>query len=467
MYLRFFWQKSFGASLLILCLSACKTIKAPEPEYLENAERYVPKTSEIELPVSITYKELSAYINKSMGTVVYEDRSYTVPEEDDIQLVVRRNTSVKTSQSGGDVLITLPLSIWSKARWSPCSFCPKPEKEFTFDVDVFVKARPSIDKAYVFKANLSSEGFQWKKKPVFEVGPFDIPISGMVEKPLDKQIKESVAEAEKEINNAFNLKSEITRLWNTAAEPLLLDSTSSTWLVIKPQKLFLQPITMGAQAITFTIGAEAQVNTITGAKPSRPVLSPLPELVIRTERSNKFLVEVVSEIGFEDATLMAEKELKGQEFSLGRKKIKIEGITVFGKGRRAYVQVVFSGRVKGAFYLSGVPAFDSEKEELYFENLDYDIQSKSLLLKSSQWLLDETLRSTLEKKLRFPAKEALGSIRKSIDAQINNKVYFDQIVLNGKLNTFEVQGIYLTEKAFRAVVSINGTAEIFLKNIKF
>jgi hypothetical protein len=152
---------------------------------------------------------------------------------------------------------------------------------------------------------------------------------------------------------------------------------------------------------------------------------------------------------------------------LGKKKIKIEGITVFGKGRRAYVQVVFSGRVKGAFYLSGVPAFDPEKEELYFENLDYDIQSKNLLLKSSQWLLDETLRSTLQKKLRFQAKETLSSIRKNLDAQLNNTVYFDQIVLNGKLNTFEVQGIYLTEKAFRAVLSINGTAAIGLKNIKF
>jgi hypothetical protein len=467
MFLRLIGYSSLWATLLILNFGSCKTIKAPEPEYIENAERYVPKTSEIELPVSITYKELSAYINKSMGTVVYEDRSYTSPEEDDIQLVVRRNTSVKTAQSGSDVLITLPLSIWSKARWSPCSFCPKPEKEFTFDVDVFVKARPTIDKSYVFKANLSSDGFQWKKKPVLELGPFDIPISGMIEKPLDKQIKESVAATEKEINNAFNLKSEITRLWNTATEPLLLDSVSSTWLVIRPQKLFLQPITMGSQSITFTIGAEAHVNTYTGAKPSRGVLAPLPELVLRTERSNKFLVEVVSEIGFEDATLMAEKSLKGQEFSLGKKKIKIEGITVFGKGRRAYVQVVFSGRVKGAFYLSGVPAFDPEKEELYFENLDYDIQSKNLLLKSSQWLLDETLRATLQKKLRFEAKETLSSIRKNLDVQLNNTVYFDQIVLNGKLNTFEVQGIYLTEKAFRAVLSINGTAAIGLKNIKF
>jgi len=467
MYLSINWHTSFGLGLLMLLVGACKTLKAPEPEYLKNAEQYVPKTSEIELPVSITYKELSAYLNKSMGTVVYEDRSYTVPEEDDLQLVVRRNTSVKAAQSGSDVLITLPLSIWSKARWSPCSFCPKPEKEFTFDVDVFVKARPSIDKSYVFKANLSSEGFQWKKKPVLELGPFDIPISGMVEKPLDKQIKESVAATEKEINNAFNLKSEITRLWNTAAEPLLLDSASSTWLIIRPQKLFLQPISMGSQGITFTIGAEANVNTYTGVKPSRAVLPPLPDLVFRTERSNKFLVEVVSEIGFEDATLMAEKELKGQEFSVGKKKIKIEGVSVYGKGRKAYVHVIFSGRVKGAFYLSGVPAFDPEKEELYFENFDYDIQSKNLLLKSSQWLLDETLRSTLQKKLRFPAKETLSAIRKSLDEQLNNSVYFDQIVLNGKLNKFNVQGIYLTEKAFRAVISINGTAEIGLKNIKF
>lgn len=427
----------------------------------------MPKTSEFELPVSITYKELSAYINASMGSVVYEDRSYTTPEEDDIQLVVRRNTSVKTAQSGSDLLITLPLSIWSKARWSPCSLCPKPEKEFTFDVDVFVKARPTIDKAYVFKANLSSEGFQWKKKPVLELGPFDIPISGMIEKPLDKQIKESVAATEKEINKAFNLKSEISRLWNTTSEPFLLDSASSTWLIIRPQKLFLQPITMGPQSITFTIGAEAQVNTYTGAKPSRAVLLSLPELQFRTKRSNKFLVEVVSEIGFEDATLLAEKELKGQEFLVGKKKIKIEGISVFGKGRRAYVHVVFSGRVKGAFYLSGVPAFDSEKEELYFEDLDYDIQSKNLLLKSSQWLLDETLKTTLQKKLRFPAKEALSTIRKSLAEQLNNTVYFEQVVLNGKLNTFEVQGIYLTEKAFRAVISINGTAEIRLKNSKF
>jgi hypothetical protein len=467
MYLRLKWFSFFGAVLIVFNFCACKTVKAPEPEYLENAEQYIPKTSEIELPVSLSYKELSAYINSAMGTVVYEDLSYTVPEEDDLQLVVRRNTTIKTAQSGSDVLITLPLSIWSKARWSPCSFCPKPEKEFSFDVDVFVKARPSIDKAYVFKANLSSEGFQWKKKPVLELGPFDIPISGMIEKPLGKKIKESVSEAEKEINNAFSLKSEITRLWNSAAEPFLLDSASSTWLVIRPQKLYLQPITMGSQTITFTIGAEAQVNTYTGAKPSRPVLPPLPELIFRSERSNNFLVEVVSEIGFEDATIMAEKEIKGQEFSLGRKKIKIEGITVYGKGRRAYVQVVFSGRVRGTFYLSGVPAFDPEKEELYFENLDYDIQSKNLLLKSSQWLLDETLRSTLQKKLRFPAKEALSSIRKSLDAQLNNTVYFDQIVLNGKLKTFEVQGIYLTEKAFRAVISINGSAEIGLKNIKF
>ena len=120
--MRFVYQ-TLCVFIFALVLHGCKTINAPKPVSPEAIVEFVPLLSYVRVPVSIPLKSINELINTQMGSLVYEDRSYTQPTADDYQLIVLRRASVSSVFDGKDLKFTIPLNIWGKAQWKACSFC--------------------------------------------------------------------------------------------------------------------------------------------------------------------------------------------------------------------------------------------------------------------------------------------------------------------------------------------------------
>jgi hypothetical protein len=452
---------------LAIFLPACKTIQAPHPVSSESVVAYEPLISYVRLPVNIPLKSINELINTQMGSLVYEDRSYTQPSADDYQLIVIRRASVTSVFEGKDLKITIPLNIWGKAQWKACSFCPAVEKETRFDIDIYVRSTPELHSDYSFKLNLKSDGFEWKTRPVLALGPINIPIERLVQKPLEKQLEQTIKDVEREIASSFDLRVEIERMWKLASEPVLIDAGTQTWLSIRPEQVFVSSLGGANGNLNIVLGAAAFVGTVSGIKPANRQIKALPPLQIMQNVPSDFRVQVQSEVSFEALRDQLKTEMVGKSFSQGRKQIKVEDVAISASGNRLLVQVVFSGSAKGSIFLSGIPAYDEAEGELYFRELDLDVQSRSLLLKSAAWILNTPLQGVLSKQLRYQAGNSLNAVKEELTQKIKSFGSKGVYQVNGAVNTFSLQGIFVKPEGLLIVLDAKGRVDLKIEKLSF
>lgn len=457
---------SSPAVLLLLVLFSCRSVKAPEPVYNASTKAFRPELSTLSLPVEIPIKFIEDQINAQTGSVVYEDRSYTSPTADNLQMIVMRRKAITASISGADLLITIPLNIWAQARYETCSFCPTIEKDTRFDLDVYLRALPEVRKDYSFAMGLRSGGFEWKSKPAVSIGPFNVPIGSLIEGVIEKQLAVVSADIDRKINSGIDLRQEVERLWNMAQEPVLLDDSTQTWMQLEPLALTMAPVSGNKDQIRLQFGAETYLDCTIGSRPDSKVKRALPELRQVNKMPSGFVVQVHAMLGFNEASELASKQLVGQEFRYGKKAIRVEGIRIYGKGERAFIHLVFSGSLKGELYLSGKPKYTPATDMLSFEALDYDIQSKNLLVRTGDWLLRSTFRTMLEEKLQFSYAKEMQALRKSLSEKLKNTQIKDMVRLQGQLQQFEVQDIYVGDNRFDIALNLKGNATVSLNSVK-
>lgn len=458
-------MRRYWSALCFLWLSlifSCKTVKAPEPEFAVSTKRFRSVLSTVNLPIELPIKLIEDQVNKKVGTLLYEDNSFTSPAADNLKMIVLRKKPIRLSISGGDLLFTVPVNIWALGRWDPCSFCPAVEKETRFDLDVFLRARPEIRKDYSFALGARSGGFEWKTKPVISLGPINVPIDRLLEDVIEDQLEAVSRDVDRQVNSAINLRSEIEKLWALAQEPVLLDDSTQTWLQINPSALVMAPVSSNKESILMQFGLESYIEGHIGRKPELLEKKLLPELRQSAKSSPGFTVQVRAVLGFNEASDIASRQMLGQEFSYGKRKLKVEGIRVYGKGERAIVHLVVSGSLKGEFYLSGKPVYNTATDELSLEELDYDIQTRNVLVKAGSWLLSSTFRNLLQEKLRFSFAPEMNAIRKSLSESLRQYQYKNVMRLNGNLQKMEVQDIYVGENQFDIALNLLGNAKLTL-----
>lgn len=458
-------MRRYWSVLCFLWLGAnfsCKTVKAPEPEYVASTKRFRSVLSTVNLPIELPIRLIEEQVNKKVGSLLYEDNSYTSPAADNLKMIVLRKKPIKLSVSGGDLVFSVPVNIWAMGRWEPCSFCPSVEKETRFDLDVFLRARPEIRKDYSFALGARSGGFEWKNKPVISLGPINVPIDRLLEDVIEEQLSSVSRDIDRQVNSAINLRSEIEKLWSVAQEPVLLDDSTQTWLQMNPTALVMAPVSSNKESILMQFGLESYIEGHIGRKPDPIEKKLLPELRQSAKSSPGFTVQVRAILGFTEASEIAARQMMGQEFTYGKRKLRVEGISVYGKGERAIVHLVVSGSLKGEFYLSGRPVYNTATDELSLEELDYDIQTRNVLVKAGSWLLSSTFRNLLQEKLRFSFASEMNAIRGSLSDALRNYQYKGLFRINGALQKMEVQDIYVGENQFDIALNLLGNAKLVL-----
>ncbi|MGC8016103.1 DUF4403 family protein, partial [Salmonella enterica] len=74
--------------------------------------------------------------------------------------------------------------------------------------------------------------------------------------------------------------------------------------------------------------------------------------------------------------------------------------------------LTLSQPIAGEIYALAKPVFDLEKNELRFENVDFTLESSSLLARSADWMLHGTLRESIEQKAHIRFDDALKDLLK-------------------------------------------------------
>jgi hypothetical protein len=69
-----------------------------------------------------------------------------------------------------------------------------------------------------------------------------------------------------------------------------------------------------------------------------------------------------------------------------------------------------SGSIDGTIYLSGIPNYNALTKEIYFDQMDYVLDSKGVLTRTANWLLQGVILKKIQSNCRYSIKENLEEV---------------------------------------------------------
>ena len=467
---------------LLLVVAGCSTgpssdrlnPKAPKESYTRTEmevrnEKYL---STVNVPVSIALRDVERQINTQVNGLIFESNTFDTPApdgSDPMHLKVWKRGAIGVSAAGGaDSLFrfVVPLKIWAKAGKRIFGFLQSADTEF--EITIRFATRFSIDPDWSVATQTTAEGYDWGSKPTIRLAGFSIPITGIVGGLIDKNLGTITKALDQQVRQQIDLRTPVLQAWNTVRQPYLLSDTYRTWLQVVPRRVLITPLRFEGNAIRTMIGIEGYTLTSVGTKPEvKPAVS-LPDLLVVPNVKDDFQVSILSESTYEEAAKLASETFVGKKFEFqdGRYHVTIRDIDLYGQNENLIIKAGLVGSVTGDIYLKGRPYYDPATKTIALKDLQYDLETSSLLQRTASWLLKGTLARILEKQFTIPVSDQLTDIQKSMQAQLKNNQLAKGVVLNGIINEVRPDGVYLTPTAILAVVFAKGRVDLKVEGLQ-
>jgi hypothetical protein len=453
--------------LIVLASCAKKGFFAvpPTATYQKAVER-VKEVSTLNIPLEIPLGEVERKINEQLGTVLFEDNSLDNNGGDNLILKVSKRLPLSIEPKGGNLFnIKVPVNIFAKAGYKVEKFGIAVAKyeDTQFDIDLNFLTRLSIESNWKINTSTTPNGYKWISEPKVKIGFFEIPITTIIEKIMDRELPNLVKTVDNEIGK-INLKPQVETAWKAVQEPFLMNETYQAWLKVTPKEVMMTPLSNKGRNVRVSLGMSAITETFLGNKPSGAVMADLPGLKIMDKLDEKFEVGMITEIPYPQLKKMAMEQTGGKtyEFNEGKHKITVMDIDIYGQGEDIIVSTLLSGALNGKVYLKGKPFFDAASNSIKVKDLDYELDTKNKLVKAADWLAHGKFLKMMEPYFSVSVASQLDEAKKKIQENLAGNKLNKNINLNGKLNELNPQNMYVTPNGIQAVILAKGKLEVLV-----
>ena len=138
---------------------------------------------------------------------------------------------------------------------------------------------------------------------------------------------------------------------------------------------------------------------------------------------------------------------------------------MYGQGDYLIINALLTGSYNGNIYLSGKPIYNANTNEVELENLVFELNTKSFLLKSAKWLFNRKLINMIQKTLKFQVAENINAMKSTIQQQLKNYQIAPNVILNGNVEELRISGIQVIPDNLNGRVFSKGNLLIDVKGI--
>jgi hypothetical protein len=446
----------------IVIISGCKTFKATAPSASYTPFVLKPQLSSISVPLEIPVQKLENTVNTYLTGTLYEDTNL---EDDDMVMKVSKSSNIKLDVVGEDFKYAVPLKIWLKMGFKVEQFGLKVSnyQETNCALTVRLKSKIKIGPDWSISTVTTLEGYDWVTKPSIDLGLFDVPLTYVADKIIESQKAKLTNLLDQQTSKYMQVKQYIEPAWTKMQDPISLSTDPESYLTIQTTEIQMTPLMGRAGLIQSSVGIKAFLHYHLGAKP--PVnYSPLPSLKFTNNETGSFSFSLVTDIDYAFAEQLSKKYFEGQvyEFNNGKKKIKVEEVTLYGNQSKLVIGMKLSGSLNGTVYVTSLPYYDSADKSIKVKELEFDLDTKNKLVKSANWLAHGIFLKKMQENLIFSIKDNLLDAEKMVQENITNKKINDYITIDGRLTRLSPENIFLTEQGISAVVTAKGLLNVEL-----
>lgn len=457
-----------GFVLTLLFLVSCgstqkiATLK-PEPELV--SETVLEKeTSFISLPIRISLQEIESQLNKTLIGLLYQDDDLTA---DQIKINVWKDADIKISQENDQVKIVFPLRAEGTYAYNFDKFGLKLNgtKDFKLSGNFTFLSTVGLTN-WQLKTRTTIQAVDWKEPPNIKVAGQNVSIEFLVNASLRlfKNDIENLIDASLAKN--LNFKPQVSEALDLIAKPIQLNEELNTWFQLFPLEVYASEARIENNQINLQMGLKCTMETKVGGKneavfdKSKVVLKPVKTM------PNKISANMVVFSEYEEASKIITQNFKGQKMGNGSKKVMVEDVKIWQKKGKLIVDLQVSGAITGHIYLSGYPMYNEQTKEIFFDQLNYILDTKNVLHRSANWLLKGSFLNTIRENCRYSIEKDLIKANDQLMVFLNNYQPRKGIVVNGTAENVMFKKIVLTQTGLAAFIGVEGKAEIEINGLE-
>lgn len=455
---------SFTLAFLFGC-SASQKIEALKPQPDDASPLiYDNIPSFINLPIRIKLKDVENQINKVLNGLIYEDN---VIEDDDIEMKIWKLAPISLANENGKIKTILPLKAYIKYRigTTKLGISLYNTKEFNFNGNVSLISDVSLTN---WKLNTKTEfkSLDWNESPSVTILGKAVPITYLINPALrlfKSKIEKNIDES---ISKSVDFKPNVLEALDKICTPFEMSAAYQSWLRIIPVELYTTEASLQKEMISFEMGLKCTMETLIGQKPvskfdaNKIVLKPVSKM------PDHISANIVAVSSYEDASKIMTANFAGQEFGTGSKKIKVQNVAIWHKEGKMIIALDVLGSLNGKIYLAGFPKYNNDKTEIYFDKLEYVIDTKSRLMRTANWLAQGYVLRKIQESCRYSIKSNLEEGKQNMLHYLKNYSPLPGVFVNGSIENIQFQKIQLTNKAIIAFIKVTGDVNVTVDGMK-
>jgi hypothetical protein len=461
----YFISALFLILISIVGCSSTSKIAAMKPEPDDASPLvYENQYSFINMPIDIKLKDIENKTNALMNGLIYEDNNI---DDDDIMLKVWKLSPISITNENGKLKTVLPLKINIKYRYgiNKLGVDLRDIKEFNLNGVVTVLSDITLTNWKVItKTELKS--LDWNESPTMTILGKNMPITYLIN-PAVKLFKSKIEKTiDDNIEKSMDFKPNVLEAVEKVATPFLMNEGYQSWLRIVPSEIYTTDAKLVKEKIALQMGMRCNMETLIGNQPetrfdkNKIVLKPV------TKMPESIYANIIAVSSYADASAIMTKNFAGQEFGSGSKKVTVQKVGIWHKEGKMIIALDVLGSVSGTIYLAGFPQYNDQTKEIFFDKLDYALDTKSALLRTANWLAQGLILKKIQQACRYSITPNLEEGKNSMKQYLNNYSPMPGVFVNGKINDVSFQKIQLTNKAIIAFIKINGNVNVSIDGLK-
>jgi hypothetical protein len=444
-------------SILFCSCSTSKKIEALKPLPSNDAPMvYKTKTSFVNMPLEITLKEIENQLNKSLSGQIYDDTNL---EDDKTEMKITKTAPIRLIEKNGKIQTILPLKIWAKFKYGTDFMSLNDTREINLNGTITMISDVKLSN-WKMSTNSKIEYFSWSESPSILVAGKNVPITYIINPTLSIFKSKIAKKIDEAIESSCDFKPYVLDVLEKMSTPFLTSEVYQTWFKLIPIEVYVTDAVLEKSKINMDLGLKCNMQTMVGVKPKSTFDRNAIQFKPVTSVPNKVMANVVAISTYESASQIITSNFQGKEFAAGSRKIVIQKVEMWQKDGKIIIALDMTGSMNGTIYLSGIPNYNAITKEIYFDQMDYVLNTKGVLTKTANWLLQGVILKRIQENCRYSIKENLDEGKKSLLPYLNNFSPMKGVFVNGTLNDFEFEKVEVTDKAIIAFITTTGKMNV-------
>ena len=454
---------AYTLPLLLIGCSTTSKIEALKPEPSVNTKiAYNNTTSFVSMPLEISLNEIENQLNKSLNGLIYEDTNL---EDDKTEMKIWKTAPIKLIDKEGKVETVLPLKIWAKLKYGTDFMGLNDTKEIELNGTITLSSNVKLSN-WKMRTESKIVDYNWSESPTILVAGKKVPITYIINPTLSIFKSKMAKKIDEAIEASCDFKPYVLNVIKTISAPFEVNSQYETWFKLNPIEVNVTDALVSKNKISMDLGLKCTMQTMIGQKPNIAFNKDAILFKSADKIADKTTATVAAVSTYESASRIITKNFQGKEFASGKRKIVIQKVDLWAKDGRMIIALEMTGSLNGTIYLSGIPNYNTTTKEIYFDQMDYVLNTKGLLTKTANWLLQGIILKKIQENCKYSIKENLEEGKKNLLPYLSNYSPMKGVFVNGTLNDFEFEKVELTNNAIIAFITTSGKMNIKIEGME-